>query len=96
VTSKPFTSPAICEGKGGRIEARDSSDARSAIDDVAPALVHADSDGRDDAKTGDDDAAARHGECLKRSEGTAPYQGGHCRGAKAAALGCYFLTWEPT
>ena len=60
MTSKPFTSPAICDG---------NADASKRVIRVMPErparmfaqrLGDADADGRDDAQAGDDDATARH------------------------------------
>ena len=61
-TSKPFTSPAICDGNVDAskrvIGAMPERPARM----FAHAVGDADADGRDDAQAGDDDAAAGHGE----------------------------------
>ena len=58
MTSKPFTSPAICDGNAEAskrvILAMPERPARM----LAHASGDADADGRNDAETGDDDAAA--------------------------------------
>ena len=57
LTSKPFTSPAICEAKGRGIEAGDAGDARFAGEDICPGFAHADAYRADDAQPGNDDSA---------------------------------------